>query len=280
MSDEQICVLLRRLNAGEARDIIIRPIGTDVWWGVVWGESPSALISNGVLDRGFEFFFVRAGNGKFAGAVHRMGSDEMHSYVVEEYRGKGLLVEPLKTIILPYIFWKHRSRTQRGTTDPNRPFGLNSARLALRVGFRKSSESADGVVYEITRDDVPEYKPTSAPTGTERELEQLKIQVECGNMIAVVQVDASLTALVQSSFDRDGEGWGLIGDGTTPVFQDSGGNPGGFVSADSQLPGSYWYWLAPQKYSGNQSAAYGGVLQFEPNNPKPVSRSRTNRTYS
>src|ERR1043165_6795516 len=121
MTDEQISLLLERLNDGQAHDIIIRPIGDNVWWGFAWGETPSGFMANGVQEEGFEFFFIRADDTKFAGAVLRMGSGEMHWYVSEEHRRKGLLVAPLKRIILPFVFDRYASPTQRGTINPHRP---------------------------------------------------------------------------------------------------------------------------------------------------------------
>jgi hypothetical protein len=82
------------------------------------------------------------------------------------------------------------------------------------------------------------------------------------NTIAVVQVDPSVVTMWQSTFDRDGEGWGVFGN-LPPSFQAAGGNPGGYMTANSLSLGSYWYWVAPAQYLGNRSAAYGGLLQFD-----------------
>jgi hypothetical protein len=70
-----------------------------------------------------------------------------------------------------------------------------------------------------------------------------------------------------SSFDTDDEGWKVIGDAqhnsTQPDYMPGGGNPSGYVSATDDVAGGTWYWEAPQKFLGDQSAAYNGVLAFD-----------------
>jgi alkaline phosphatase D len=43
----------------------------------------------------------------------------------------------------------------------------------------------------------------------------------------------------------------------------TGGNPGGYISVDDLELGMTWFFLAPAKFLGNQSAAFGGSLQFD-----------------
>jgi hypothetical protein len=75
--------------------------------------------------------------------------------------------------------------------------------------------------------------------------------------VARVEVDASLLSKAENGFESDAEGWGVLGSAETPLFHSTSGNPGGYISATNR------YWLAPEKYLGNQSAVYGGVLQFD-----------------
>ncbi len=75
--------------------------------------------------------------------------------------------------------------------------------------------------------------------------------------VARVDVDASLLAKVESAFESGAEGWSVLNSAETPLFHAASGNPGGYISATNR------YWVAPGKYLGNQSAAYGGVLQFD-----------------
>jgi len=48
--------------------------------------------------------------------------------------------------------------------------------------------------------------------------------------------------IVQSTFDFDGEGWTIEGDGDGPTYHSTGGNPGGYITATDLALGEYWYW--------------------------------------
>ena len=67
-----------------------------------------------------------------------------------------------------------------------------------------------------------------------------------------------------STFDSNAEGWTVIGDvSATPAYHPTGGNPGGYISSTDEAAGDTWYWVAPAKFLGNKSAAYGGVLRYD-----------------
>jgi hypothetical protein len=111
-------------------------------------------------ERGFEFFFVRAKDGKFAAAVFRMGPDEMHWYVAEKYRGRGMLVEPLRRVILPFIFKRYESDTQAANVAKG-PCAQFSVELALRVGFRRVSVKDGKKRFVLHRQNVLKYRATT-----------------------------------------------------------------------------------------------------------------------
>jgi hypothetical protein len=81
--------------------------------------------------------------------------------------------------------------------------------------------------------------------------------------------------IVSSTFDTDAEGW-VVKDLAfpnpgvppaplntfTPVYQPTGGNPGGYLSLVDPTANS-WYWYAPAKFLGDRHAAYGGTLSFD-----------------
>jgi hypothetical protein len=71
--------------------------------------------------------------------------------------------------------------------------------------------------------------------------------------------------LVSSTFGTDSEGWlvSTIFGGPTalPTWVSSGGNPGGYISTGHQFQVNAWQ--APSKFLGDQSLAYGGILQFD-----------------
>jgi hypothetical protein len=69
--------------------------------------------------------------------------------------------------------------------------------------------------------------------------------------------------LANSTFDEDTDGWTIEGGGEGPYYSTSGGNPGGYIyGKDASGEEADWYWIAPQKFLGGQSDAYGGVLFF------------------
>lgn len=92
----------------------------------------------------------------------------------------------------------------------------------------------------------------------------------CLTVLSYSPIAAS--ALVSSTFDSDADGWtGLTTDGSpswtaitsglTPVHSAEGMPDGSITLAD---PDSQWtYFSAPGKFLGDQSAAFGGSLQFD-----------------
>lgn len=84
------------------------------------------------------------------------------------------------------------------------------------------------------------------------------------SIIGLSQI-ASAMFSISSTFDFDDEGWVVSGDATsaTPDYNATGGNPGGFLSADDNVAGGVWYWDAPVKFLGNQSFSFGETLSFD-----------------
>lgn len=65
---------------------------------------------------------------------------------------------------------------------------------------------------------------------------------------------AAWAAGATSTFDVDADGWVMSGDSTTsvPTFMSTGGN--GYIHGTDQTTGGVWYWLAPTKFNGDNSA--------------------------
>jgi hypothetical protein len=70
--------------------------------------------------------------------------------------------------------------------------------------------------------------------------------------------------LASSTFDEDMEDWTIDGGGTGPFYKASGGNAGGYIFGN-EVMGEYldWWWVAPPKFLGDKSEAYGGILYFD-----------------
>jgi Laminin B (Domain IV) len=87
----------------------------------------------------------------------------------------------------------------------------------------------------------------------------------CAVVIAGLLVTSAAAApLVSSTFNRTTEGWLVAGDSTSanPTRVATGGNPGGYISAEDSVAGGITYWVAPAKFRGDQGDAYGGLLTF------------------
>ncbi len=71
---------------------------------------------------------------------------------------------------------------------------------------------------------------------------------------------------VVSTLAEGDDGWTVAGgsfpEAMAPEWTETGGSPAAWVSARGT---GLWYWLAPDKFLGNLSAAYGGTLKFDLN---------------
>ena len=179
MTNESIQKILDRLNGEKHDDIIIAPIGKNAWRGYVWGETEQGYEMEGdIQDKSYEFYFVKAKDGKFAAAVFRMGFNEMHWFVSENYRKHGLLVRPLKKTILPFIFKLHRKYDQQEASIERSPHAKFSAKLARKVGFRCVLIKDGSRKFVIRRENVAKFVSRIRYGPTENELSALKRQIQ------------------------------------------------------------------------------------------------------
>lgn len=71
---------------------------------------------------------------------------------------------------------------------------------------------------------------------------------------------------ISTGFEGDDEGWAISGngeEGRRPRLEREGGNPGGHICGTDQLDGDFWYFVAPGKFLGDQSAMYGQRLTLD-----------------
>ena len=70
-----------------------------------------------------------------------------------------------------------------------------------------------------------------------------------------------------SAFSADADGWTIVGDAQAssvkPDYSGTGGNPDGLISAKDDVTGGVWYFQAPAKYLGDNSATYGKILKYD-----------------
>jgi hypothetical protein len=69
--------------------------------------------------------------------------------------------------------------------------------------------------------------------------------------------------IATSNFNTDAEGWTSFGDGSPVQWRATGGNPDGHIAVGDNLQGDTWFFLAPTKFLGDASAAYGEFLSFD-----------------
>ena len=65
-----------------------------------------------------------------------------------------------------------------------------------------------------------------------------------------------------STFDNDAEGWRPAND-VTLSWQNTGGNPGGFLQGNDWADGRSWYFVSPVSWEGNWSQYINGTLSFD-----------------
>lgn len=78
----------------------------------------------------------------------------------------------------------------------------------------------------------------------------------------------SETAVIAASyFDTGREGWRVDGDvqagSGIPAWLPGAGHPGGNLRATDDVEGGTWYWVAPDKFTGDLSAAYSTTISFD-----------------
>ena len=81
----------------------------------------------------------------------------------------------------------------------------------------------------------------------------------------VLSACGGVQSLASSTFENDADGWALSGngDGTGPTLQGNGGNPGGHLCGKDVKDGDTWYFVAPAKYLGNRTTAYGKRITWD-----------------
>jgi hypothetical protein len=84
-------------------------------------------------------------------------------------------------------------------------------------------------------------------------------------LLMVVSLVCVVNAAVISTFDMDSEGWWASGDVHGMAWSATIGNPPGSFHAVDDATGAVWYFIAPSKFLGNKSSAYGKTLSYDIN---------------
>lgn len=93
----------------------------------------------------------------------------------------------------------------------------------------------------------------------------LRIIAVLGAALTVASSPLVAHATVSSTFDIDADGWSAVGDfvGAPVTWLPSGGNPDGNIQIEDAVLGGVTYFVAPAKFLGDQSAAFGQTLSFD-----------------
>jgi len=92
-----------------------------------------------------------------------------------------------------------------------------------------------------------------------------KITALLGAALTIAAAPFAAQATVSSTFDIDADGWTAAGDftGAPVTWLSTGGNPGGTIEINDAVLGGVTYFVAPAKFLGNQSGAFGQTLSFD-----------------
>lgn len=152
MTEKNLKALIDHLNKGKASEyIFLRPLTETVDFAIVWDVITHPLTNSKSLFGPLNFYFIKNSEGIYVSTVADKGTD-LHWYVLPKHRGKGHLINSLKTTILPHLFQDNRSE-QRITIDINSIGKKNyaaSMKVAQSVGFLQTRDMAGTIELKIS----------------------------------------------------------------------------------------------------------------------------------
>lgn len=185
MTNESVRDLILMFNSGVFPSFVaFRPLSGTVTLGYIWPERPTGGVAS---ESSRKVYFILA-ESQCVGVVVEMGfhhsrnpfeEENLHWYVLEEYRGRGHLHSALRDYILPHIFNDGRE-SHRVTADSD-----VNAKYVASQGFTPIGDMS----FAIYQDQVDTSR---APNGrnllpTRKELDGLKARLrEAKALIASV----------------------------------------------------------------------------------------------
>lgn len=142
MKTENIEKLIDKLNSGNFKDIFLYNISKDVAYGKVWYARDNLYSNENDYDYD-TFYFIKDENEEYSAAilVHKNIND-LHWFVKESKRKKGILTKALKSVILPHLLSEKPEQYITIQTDDDDEDSFEaSRRVALNVGFKEISEA-------------------------------------------------------------------------------------------------------------------------------------------
>ena len=151
----------------------------------------------------------------------------------------------------------------------------------LTVSFTCTAHDPDGAIASYHWDyGDGNTSLSSTPTSNHTYLDRGAFNATCtavdndGHTTLSSAVRISVSPLAFSTFDTDTESWSLANNATGATWYGTGGNPGGVIQGVDASSGMTWFFNAPNKFLGDKTLAYNGILSFD------LKQSSTSNQYN
>jgi len=174
MTEKKIKSFIDKLNKDRANGLFfLRPLSNKVEYAIVWSSKPKPTDECDTIDYYPEkFYFIKNDNGIYVGAILIM-SEDLHWYILPQYRKLGHLTNAMKSTILFHLF--QEKDEQKITIDKN-SIGAKkydaSRNVALNLGFIENNKK-DISEFVLKSDD---YKSDDCFLGLNTELTEERFQ--------------------------------------------------------------------------------------------------------
>jgi hypothetical protein len=183
MTNETLERLIDQVQDGSASArVSVRPLLANVLIAKVWEELDGLAL---FAERGLLVYFITEPVGGCVGACYWMGTNDFHVFLKEDYRGRGLMTNALRDVILPHVFQQEEHASQKATASPD------SKRMLERLGFTPV-DGGDADQVSISRSQCKEVSfPAAEPFTKEKKhalrrhfavtaclMEQVRFQLE------------------------------------------------------------------------------------------------------
>ncbi|MFA5326535.1 MAG: hypothetical protein WC384_01965 [Prolixibacteraceae bacterium] len=202
MIEKELHELIDDLNSNpDSSKFILIQIAEDIYFAKVWLNLPW---ENQIEYHGDNFYFINRPDYGFIGVVEA-SSNEMHAYLIPEFRGKGIICSSLSETILPHSFWYNKMEKQRVTIDQSF-HGKNFKKVEkslLLAGFKDKSTIVDSLFeYFAYKNDFAEFKYFKAKEKSFSEKEFQFLYNRINSIIAQLQYMKERYELVLNEDDE------------------------------------------------------------------------------
>lgn len=172
MKNRTIDQLIDAINKGDGRDrIFARPLMANVKLARAWPEYPQGDVDD---ESGYLFYFIYSEEGSCIAAILDMGPGDLHVYVKNEHRRRGVMTCALRDIVLPHLLRNEREEQKVTFTE-------EAARgLLEKIGFTILGENSAVIrKEEIQSVDFPGMESVPFPEDRKEALKK-RIRLAAG----------------------------------------------------------------------------------------------------